>query len=220
MQFLWLLAACSGADFKQRGGADFERRGGADYERHGGSMTCGAGVSVCGVLALMTGLGSGVQNVSGGAVYGHPVPMVHGLWPEVPPYGDSKCVQPVDPPPPALLYTCYACPANDTNCTAQHQHLFEQHEWAKHGVCAQAFDADTFFRLVCALSKEPLQLLTVARRNGIHDIGVFAALLSAAGYEVFSTDAATSSLLLSACVNRKGDWLLAPRSDFERVCGG
>ena len=33
-------------------------------------MECGEGVEACGVLALMTGLGSGVQNVSGGAVYG------------------------------------------------------------------------------------------------------------------------------------------------------
>ena len=36
----------------------------------GAAMRCGVGVEVCGVLALMTGLGGGVQNVTGSAVYG------------------------------------------------------------------------------------------------------------------------------------------------------
>ena len=47
------------------------------------AMSCGDGVAVCGVLTIMTGLSGGVQNVSGGAVYGHPGPIVHGLWPQV-----------------------------------------------------------------------------------------------------------------------------------------
>ena len=46
-----------------------------------GQMVCGDGVALCGVLTLQTGLGEGV--------YSHPTPSVHGLWPEVAPYGTS-----------------------------------------------------------------------------------------------------------------------------------
>ena len=51
-----------------------------------GQMVCGDGVALCGVLTLQTGLGEGV--------YGHPTPSVHGLWPEVAPYGTSACAKP------------------------------------------------------------------------------------------------------------------------------
>ena len=105
-------------------------------------MKCGQGVSACGTLALMTGLGAGVQNVSGGAVYGHPHPIVHGLWPETPPYGDSACIAPRNATLPNRIYICYACTKGDTNCSDIKGHSpidFELHEFGKHGVCADRF---------------------------------------------------------------------------------
>ena len=48
-------------------------------------MDCGT-APVCGVLTLETGWGGGL--------YGHDTPTVHGLWPQVPPYGNSACLLP------------------------------------------------------------------------------------------------------------------------------
>jgi hypothetical protein len=109
----------------------------------GAAMSCGVGVDLCGVLALMTGLGSGVQNVTGGAVYGHPTPVVHGLWPQTPPFGDSACVAPSAGSANATrIYSCYQCTyPGDTNCSSSPHHSptdFQHHEWSKHGVCAGA----------------------------------------------------------------------------------
>lgn len=41
---------------------------------------------VCGVLTLETGWGGGY--------YAHNYPVVHGLWPQTPPYGNSACLRP------------------------------------------------------------------------------------------------------------------------------
>ena len=62
------------------------------------SFSCGDGVEVCGVLVLESGLGSGT--------YHHDHPTVHGLWPQVSPYGDSECIAPEDKTSPSKgMYT-------------------------------------------------------------------------------------------------------------------
>ena len=62
-------------------------------------MVCGEGVALCGVLTLESGLGRGV--------YHHRNASVHGLWPQVPPYGSSQCMTPTPPRPP--LQTGNSC---------------------------------------------------------------------------------------------------------------
>jgi len=185
-------------------------------------MDCGPGVTLCGVLAVMTGLGSGVQNVTGGAVYGHPYPMVHGLWPEVAPYGNSQCVQPQDPlSEPSKVVGCYQCYTGDPNCTTDHQVLFQEHEWHKHGSCAGAKDADTFLQTVCDIALAPLKLLYQARQSGVRDLGGFERVLKRNGpqYEVFASNETTSQLMLSACADEGGHWVLTPRRYFSTFCG-
>ena len=150
------------------------------------AMSCGAGVEVCGVLALMTGLGSGMQNVTGGAVYGHPTPVVHGLWPQTPPFGDSACVAPSAGASNATrVYPCYQCARPspgvvDTNCSGVPHHSpseFQDHEWSKHGVCAGVRDAQDYLTQICTLAAPPLRVLSAARSAGTTSLDRFKALL-------------------------------------------
>ena len=164
------------------------------------AMSCGAGVEVCGVLALMTGLGSGMQNVTGGAVYGHPTPVVHGLWPQTPPFGDSACVAPSAGASNATrVYPCYQCARPspgvvDTNCSGVPYHSpseFQDHEWSKHGVCAGVRDAQDYLTQICTLAAPPLRVLSAARSAGTTSLDRFKALL-----EVNLTLALTLALTL------------------------
>lgn len=166
-------------------------------------MDCG-GAPLCGVLTLETGYGHGY--------YAHASPSVHGLWPAVGNYGNSKCVRPtVSAAAPTKVYPCYAADAN--------QLWFEQHEWKNHGVCAGARDADDFFGQVCALSSGPLQVLESLKSSGLKEIGEFGTRLAAAGYPVHSTDAYTSQVQLSACAGSDGQWVMSPVDDFGARCG-
>ena len=94
--------------------------GSADAARGSQKMVCGSGVNVCGVLTLESGFGTGY--------YKHDGPAVHGLWPEVSPYGSSACVAPIDSTDPGKVYSCYSTDSGGKP--------FENHEWEKHGVCA------------------------------------------------------------------------------------
>lgn len=149
------------------------------------AMSCGDGVPLCGVLALVTGLGSGVQNVTGGAVYGHPIPIVHGIWPQTPPFGNSDCVAPSASSANATrIYSCYQCIyPGDTNCSSIPHHspaAFQDHEWSKHGVCAGVRGAEDYFTQTCALAAPPLQVLSAARSAGTTSLNRFKVLLEAA----------------------------------------
>jgi hypothetical protein len=63
-------------------------------------MDCGAGVRVCGVLALQSGLGRGV--------YGGGRPAIHGLWPQENRFGTSECIAPsVSSNKVTKVYSCY-----------------------------------------------------------------------------------------------------------------
>ena len=104
---------------------------------HEGDMDCG-GAKLCGVLALQMGTGEGA--------YSSPVTRVHGLWPQVPPYGTSECKAPKSAEMPAHLAPCYR-PVGSQNYS--HEMWFEGHEWEKHGMCAGMRDAGDYFHQIC-----------------------------------------------------------------------
>ena len=115
-------------------------------------MNCG-GTSVCGVLTLESGLGSGT--------YSHDAPAIHGLWPETGAHGSSSCIAPSgSKDPPTKLYSCYAPGGSESE-----QISFEQHEWSAHGICAGIADADDFFTQICALAQAPLSAMAGASKS-------------------------------------------------------
>ena len=172
-----------------------------------GQMVCGEGVSLCGVLTLATGLGAGA--------YKHPTPSVHGLWPEVAPYGTSACVKPsLSTSDPRRVVQCY-----DATGTSDAQIIgFETHEWEKHGECAGVADARAFLTTVCSLAEQPLQAMSAARTAG-GDLDAARRAVVGLGIEVFSVDEKNSQLILSACSDGQ-TWTLAPVADFPAACGG
>jgi len=175
----------------------------APIDAAGGFMDC-MGTTLCGVLTVESGFGSGS--------YQHDEPAVHGLWPEVGTYGSSACVAPGDDTPPTTVFPCYK--SGDEAAQLE----FEQHEWGKHGVCAGVQDAADFFTQVCGLAKAPLAVMTKSRAAGKTATADFASDLKDAGYPVFgSMD--DGQVLLSACADKDGTWQLAAQSDFKSVCG-
>lgn len=182
------------------------RRGRCSAMRsHGGRMDCGAGVALCGVLALEMGSGSGA--------YRHSEPVVHGLWPQVGHYGSSRCMSPRAAGPPDELHSCY----DQSGVPRSRSLSFQRHEWERHGVCAGASDADDFFQQVCALSSGPLRVLAGARAAGL-DATDASDQLQRSGYCVWSVGS-QAQVELSACAGADGRWKLADVSDFARVCG-
>ena len=171
-----------------------------------GQMVCGDGVELCGVLTLQTGLGEGV--------YSHPTPSVHGLWPEVAPYGTSACAKPtISTADPRRVVQCYGA----TGEGASHIIEFETHEWEKHGECAGVRDARAYLTTICGLAEQPLQAMTAARKAGGGLDSARRAVLGL-GLEIFAVDEQHSQLLLSACSD--GDtWTLSPVEKFPEACG-
>ena len=165
-------------------------------------MNCG-GTSVCGVLTLESGLGSGT--------YSHDAPAIHGLWPETGAHGSSSCIAPSSSKdPPTKLYSCYAPGGSEAE-----QISFEQHEWSAHGVCAGVADADDFFTQICNLAQDPLSAMAGASKS----LDAMQQAVEAAGYEVFDADTKNEQLQLSACLDAQGKWHLAAVSTFASVCG-
>ena len=167
----------------------------------------GASTGVCGVLVIETGLGSGVYN--------HTYPAVHGLWPEVSPYGNSQCVAPGDTTDPSQIFSCY----NHSNVGSMQINsmtplAFEVHEWEKHGLCAGVQNATDFFTQICELASIPLAIV------GKNDISLSVAQQAVmdSGYEVFGVDTTNAQVELSACLNPQGYWILSPVSNFANVC--
>lgn len=171
----------------------------------GASMDCGRNVSLCGVLTLETGLGSGV--------YEHDEPCVHGLWPETGTYGNSECVAPSgSTADPTRVYTCYEASGDDAVS-------FEVHEWEKHGECAGVESAEDYFDQVCKMARAPVAVLALTRRRG-GDFQDMAVALRAAGYEIFSEDTTNMQFSLSACSTPDHTWVLSAVHDFQSNCGG
>jgi hypothetical protein len=171
-----------------------------------GQMVCGEGVALCGVLTLQTGLGQGA--------YQHPTPSVHGLWPEVAPYGTSECTKPtISTADPRRVVECYGA----TGEGAAHIVEFETHEWEKHGECAGVRDARAYLTTVCGLAEQPLQAMTAARKAG-GGLDAARRAVMGLGIEIFAVDEQHSQLLLSACSD--GDtWTLSPVEKFPEACG-
>lgn len=200
-------------------------------------MVCGEGVALCGVLTLESGLGRGV--------YHHRNASVHGLWPQVPPYGSSQCLGPSrSRSRPSVLYPCYS------SVHTQTQLSFETHEWTKHGECAGVTDASDYFSQICTLAAAPTAVIERVRLGG-GDLEGMAEALRAFGYPIWNIDPEHLQLELSACSDVKtrnetvaesdkravgtveegggsrgggsgggsGTWRLAPPAQFGCVCG-
>merc|ERR1712008_50842 len=179
-------------------------------------LRCGTGVSLCGVLALESGFGP--------KAYEHADPMVHGLWPQVSPYGTSKCVAPKDKTVTRKKHGCF-------KQAGKRQAWFENHEWTKHGICAGARSADDFFDQVCTLSKKPLAAMNQVRDEKImpcvrqktepEQETCFLKIIREMkkSFPVFSIDQYNDQIMLSACAGSNGVWKLAKVADFPRVCG-
>lgn len=171
-------------------------------------MDCGNDVPLCGVLTLESGYGTGY--------YGHDAPSVHGLWPQVDPFGTSACIAPTNPADPTEISSCYKPDDNDI----VHQLQFVAHEWDKHGKCAGVTDVADFFAQICSLSSGPLQVMSDTRTSTPGDFEAMKTALVKAGYPVYSSDSDNQQLLLSACASTDGRWKLAAVSTFGTVCGG
>jgi len=171
-----------------------------------GHMDCGE-APMCGLLVLESGGGSGH--------YHHTKPVVHGLWPQVPPYGTSKCMKPKDQSEPVKVHSCYSQVGGSDKAALE----FESHEWDKHGVCAGTKDASDFCDAVCSLSSAPLQIMETAMEKG-SDFGAMQTALVAAGYAVAGQDEENKQLKLSACADSNGSWKLSAVEDFSKNCGG
>ena len=171
------------------------------------TMTCGASVKLCGLLTLESGYGPGTYN--------HPVPHVHGLWPENGSYGTSQCIAPSQSSAdPTKVYSCY----NQTDETDASNLSFEVHEWETHGICAGVKNSNDFFTQICALSTDPLNVMIKVRNQG-GDLNSMSTALTKAGYEVYAVDTTNSQVELSACAPSNGQWVLSHVSDFTKNCG-
>ncbi|CAE8694622.1 unnamed protein product [Polarella glacialis] len=204
------------------------KRQGPGLRQHGGEldmptgptarqnkMSCGGEGILCGVLALESGQGSGY--------YKHKGPAVHGLWPEVKPYGDSACVAPGDKNSRITsVPICYQ--GEEASADPSHEKSFLNHEWTKHGSCAGADSANGFFATICSLAQAPLEVMTKGEKTG-SDIDALASDLRSAGFPVFSVDKKFDQVMLSACASKSEGsssyvWKLAPPEKFAEVCGG
>lgn len=177
------------------------------WRGHGKFMDCGEGVRMCGALVLQTGDAEGT--------YHHDEPVVHGLWPQLKPFGSSQCEPPRSRtgPPAGKIFSCYS----KTGGGKDHVLWFQTHEWTKHGACAGSQDAEDFFGQVCNLTTAPLSVMGAARAAGM-DLGRTADQLQSSGHCVWSTSSGEGQIMLSACASADGRWKLAAVADFPSVC--
>eukprot|EP00924_Labyrinthula_sp_SR-Ha-C_P011303 snap_masked-scaffold_36-processed-gene-0.23-mRNA-1 protein AED:0.06 eAED:0.11 QI:0/-1/0/1/-1/1/1/0/188 len=169
------------------------------------TLNCGR-AKVCGILVLESGYGKNV--------YHHRTPMVHGLWPQVPPYGTSVCLHPAQTFLPDQVYPCY----KDVDENNDHQLKFETHEWLKHGTCSGVKNSSDYFHQVCSLAKDPLKRMKEIEQQSSSFL-TLAKEISKSGFPLFDIDNAEKQLYLSACLNRKkGKWFLAKIDDFVLLC--
>lgn len=182
-------------------------------------MDCGS-APACGVLTLETGFGEGY--------YEHDLPVIHGLWPQVPPYGNSACLTPESKKPPEFDWkhhqklSCYdtEMPEHHRKKAYAQEYQFVTHEWGKHGMCTGVNNATEFLATVCGLAWDPLDVMADAKSDGASSVDKIADALRDAGYPVFSVDNGYGQQIeLSACSNDNGKWHLAEVEDFDDVCG-
>ena len=160
----------------------------------GDKMDCD-GAYMCGVLTLEGGEGTGK--------YHHPNPSVHGLWPQVPPYGNSKCVAPsITSLPPFIRAKCY----DDLG--------FQTHEWKKHGVCAGVRDCYDFAHQVCELSAAPVAIMKKVGEDFSDQVDA----VRDADYPVFAVDQHEKQIEIAVCAGVDGRWKIVPPEKFGDEC--
>lgn len=160
---------------------------------------------MCGVLVLETGKGEGP--------YKHNHSGLHGLWPQVAPYGSSECIAPDDPADANYLSECYS----QEGASKDELMSFQDHEWDRHGKCAGVKSVQDFLGQVCGLAARPLLVVEGARAAGL-DLVATADQMHRSGYCVWST-MSHSQIALSACAGKDGRWKLADVEEFPAVCG-
>ena len=168
-------------------------------------MSCNKNVKLYGVLALCNGLGNGM--------YKSREPFVHGLWPTVGEYGNSKCISPknnnitnINNEKFVRASTCFS------------NKYLAKHEFKKHGECAGVKDEEDYFNQVCSLSKKPLELMKNIRYTGITDINEYANIFEKNGYHVWYANSDTSEIELSAYANPNFRWILMDSNNFKKNC--
>jgi len=175
-------------------------------------MSCGSKVRLCGVVTLESGLGNGY--------YKHSVPSVHGLWPQVAPYGDSDCLPPLSQGGLSGIPSCYN--NDESKADPSHEQDFLQHEWTKHGACAGAQSEQSYFSQICSLSQDPLKILQQHHASN-STIDALGNDLRQSGYAIHEIDEDEGQVMLSACAVKGADgsstWKLAAEADFDKVCG-
>jgi hypothetical protein len=177
-------------------------------------MSCGGSGRLCGVLVLESGFGTGY--------YKHDEPTVHGLWPQVPPFGDSSCAPPVSSGDMSGLPACYKTDESSTD--PAHQEDFVDHEWTKHGECSGAESKADFFHQVCGLSQSPLDIMVKHHQQG-SNLDALADDLRSSGFSIHDIDEENGQLMLAACASRQTDgsayeWRLAAEDQFGSLCAG
>ncbi|CAE7468971.1 unnamed protein product, partial [Symbiodinium pilosum] len=75
---------------------------------------------------------------------------------------------------------------------------FVDHEWTKHGSCAGADTAQSFFQEVCNMAQEPLQVMQkqLQKSKNLNDV---VDSLKRSNFSVYETDHENAQVLLSAC---------------------
>lgn len=173
------------------------------------SMQCGES-GLCGVLTLEIGTGPDY--------YHHRIPTVHGLWPQIPPYGDSACVAPSSRQPERSVPECY-----DPDINVDDEMSFVEHEWTKHGKCAGVASEKDYFDQVCALSDSALSVMTLAKARDSRTESI-ANALRREGYPVHTVDYENAQVMLSVCARPSAQggapytWHLALEHEFDFVC--
>ena len=146
-----------------------------------------------GMLVLSSGLGKGK--------YKHEQPRVHGLWPEVKPYGSSMCITPN-----IIDYQ----EENKLDCYKDDIEL-KKHEWYKHGKCSGTLDSTDYFEQICNLSKDPISIMS--KYNTLHEMKN---ALIKNNYNVYKIDDKHAQIYLSACYKKNiKQWYLSSQKIEE-----
>ena len=151
---------------------------------------------LCGTLTIKSGYGSGNY---GGQDVG-----VHGLWPQVPNYGNSPCIKPKDSSFDAGNVAKQCAYINDMSKNG----WFPSHEWDKHGQCAGGSGpASSYFSLMCSLAQPVVDFLTPYsnRNNGSWDKMVSAFRNSEWSKYLYQLDNNYKQFLLNVVSRDKGN---------------
>ena len=149
-------------------------------------MNCSNDDKLCGVLTVESGLSSGV--------YGGGEPKVHGLWPQVGSYGNSRCCRGggdncSDNAPSSLCPgikwsgcdpSWHGC--KESGCADRQKEMsqkscrslihdtdnpcwFPAHEWYKHGMCAGFQDSIAYTQTMAELGSGPISVMSSSNSN-------------------------------------------------------